>query len=77
MTLPRVTTETGVTIHGEFTEEIQAVLYLSVFLDQFKRGWSHTAIHLLRDRTDEGGNQTFGFADLTTRRVWPRRIFTI
>lgn len=60
-TLPRVTTETGVTIEGPITEEIQARLYLAVYLDQFKRGWKHTAIYLLRDRTDEGGNQTFGF----------------
>lgn len=59
--LPRVTTETGVTIQGEITEEVQALLYLSVYLDQFKRGWQQTAIYLLRDRTDEAGNQTFGF----------------
>src|SRR5574341_1359782 len=32
-----------------------------MYLDQFKRGWKHTAIYLLRDRTDEAGNQTFGF----------------
>jgi hypothetical protein len=56
-----VTTETGVTIEGPFTERVQAVLYLSAYLDQFKRGWKHTAIYLLRDRVDEGGNQTFGF----------------
>jgi hypothetical protein len=68
--LPRVTTETGVTIAGPVTEEIQARFYLSVFLDQFKRGWKHTAIYILRDRTDEGGNQTFGFyrPDYTPRR---------
>jgi hypothetical protein len=60
-TLPRVTTETGITIGGPITEEIQGLLYLSVYLDQFKRGWKHTAIYLLRDRTDEAGNQTFGF----------------
>jgi hypothetical protein len=40
---------------------VQACLYLSVYVDQFKRGWKHTAIYLLRDRSDEGGNQTFGF----------------
>ncbi len=34
---------------------------MSVYLDQFARGWRHTSIYLLRDRTDEGGNQTFGF----------------
>jgi hypothetical protein len=61
LTLPRVTTETGVTIEGVITEQVQALLYLSVYLDQFKRGWKHTAIYLLRDRTDERGNQTFGF----------------
>ena len=61
LTLPRVTTETGVTLEGAITEEVQARLYLSVYLDQFKRGWKHTAIYLLRDRTDERGNQTFGF----------------
>jgi hypothetical protein len=61
LTLPRVTTETGTTIGGVITEQVQALLYLSVYLDQFKRGWKHTAIYLLRDRTDEGGNQTFGF----------------
>jgi hypothetical protein len=61
LTLPRVTTETGCTIDGPITEEIQALNLLSLYLDQFKRGWSHTAVYLLRDRTDEGGNQSFGF----------------
>lgn len=61
LTLPRVTTETGVKIVGDITEEVQALLYLSVYLDQFKRGWRYTSIYLLRDRTDERGNQTFGF----------------
>jgi hypothetical protein len=59
--LPRVTTETGITIGRSVTEQLQAWLYLTVYLDQFKRGWKHTSIYLLRDRTDEGGNQTFGF----------------
>jgi hypothetical protein len=61
LTLPRVTTETGCTIDGPITEEIQALNLLSMYLDQFKRGWSHTAVYLLRDRTDEAGNQSFGF----------------
>jgi hypothetical protein len=61
LTLPRVTTETGCTIGGPITEDIQALNLLSLYLDQFKRGWSHTAVYLLRDRTDEAGNQTFGF----------------
>jgi hypothetical protein len=60
-TLPRVTTETGITLGGPVTERVQAALYLDVYLAQFKRGWSHTCIYLLRDRTDESGNQTFGF----------------
>ncbi len=61
LTLPRVTTETGTTIGGVVTEEIHALNLLSMYLDQFKRGWSHTAVYLLRDRVDEGGNQKFGF----------------
>jgi len=70
-TLPRVTTETGCTIAGPITENIQALNLLSMYLDQFKRGWSHTAVYLLRDRTDEGGNQIFGFfkRDYTPRKA--------
>jgi hypothetical protein len=71
LSLPRVTTETGCTIGGPVTEEVQALNLLSMYLDQFKRGWSHTAVYLLRDRTDEGGNQTFGFfkTDYTPRKA--------
>ncbi len=61
LTLPRVTTETGTTIGGAITEELHALNLLTLYLDQFKRGWSHTAVYILRDRTDEGGNQAFGF----------------
>lgn len=59
--LPRVTTETGCTIGGTVTEEVHARNLLTMYLAQFKRGWSHTAVYLLRDRTDEAGNQAFGF----------------
>lgn len=71
LTLPRVTTETGCTITKEITEETQALNMLSLYLDQFKRGWSYTSVYLLRDRTDEGGNQTFGFfrRDYTPRKA--------
>lgn len=71
LTLPRVTTETGCTIEGPITEEIHALNLLSLYLDQFKRGWSHTAVYLLRDRVDEGGNQKFGFyrPDYTPRKA--------
>jgi len=67
--LPKVTTETGVTIQGDFTEEKQARLYLNLYLAQFKRKWSYTSVYLLRDRSDEAGNQSFGFykADYTPR----------
>jgi len=85
LTIPRVTTETGVTITQPYlwdwntntwtttpdpdysnpatriTEEDQALTYLSCYLAQFKQGWSYTAMYILRDRIDEGGNQTFGF----------------
>jgi hypothetical protein len=68
-TLPRVTTETGALIDGPVTEELHALNLMSIYLAQFKRGYSHTAVYLLRDRTDEGGNQSFGFyrADYTPR----------
>jgi hypothetical protein len=71
LNLPKVTTETGCTIDGSVTEETHALNLLSMYLDQFKRGWSHTAVYLLRDRTDEGGNQSFGFfrADFTPRKA--------
>jgi hypothetical protein len=69
--LPRVTTETGCAIDGPVTEEIHALNLLSLYLDQFKRGWNHTAVYLLRDRVDEGGNQKFGFyrPDYTPRKA--------
>jgi hypothetical protein len=70
-TLPRVTTETGTTIGGAVTEEIHAVNLVNMYLSQYKRGWSYTAVYLLRDRTDEGGNQGFGFfaADYRPRKA--------
>ena len=77
LTLPRVTTETGCTIDGPVTEDIHALNLLSLYLDQFKRGWSHTSVYLLRDRMDEAGNQQFGFYRPTTRRARPPCICTI
>lgn len=70
-TLPRVTTETGVLVDGPITEDIHALNLLSLYLDQFKRGWSYTAVYLLRDRVDEAGNQRFGFyrPDYTPRKA--------
>jgi hypothetical protein len=70
-TLPRVTTETGTTIDGPVTEHVQALNYMSVYLDQFKRGWSYTSIYIMRDRSDESGNQTYGFfkPDYTPRQA--------
>lgn len=70
-TLPRVTTETGCNIEGPVTEEIQGLNLVSLYLDQFTRGWSYTAVYLLRDRVDEAGNQQFGFykPDYTPRKA--------
>ena len=61
--IPRVTTETGATISGKLTEEMQGKMYLSCYLAQFAQGWSHTAMYIMRDRSDEAGNQSFGFFD--------------
>ena len=71
VTLPRVTTETGLTIGGPITGDVHALNLLSLYLDQFKRGWSDTAVYLLRDRSDEDGNQQFGFykPDYTPRKA--------
>ena len=70
-TLPRVTTETGANIEGPITEELHGLNLMSMYLAQFKRGFAHTSVYLLRDRTDEGGNQSFGFykADYTPRKA--------
>lgn len=70
-TLPKVTTETGLSIGGDITEEKHGTLLLNTYLAQFKRNWSYTAVYLLRDRSDEGGNQTYGFykPDYTPRKA--------
>lgn len=62
-TLPRVTTETGITLSENVNEDMQGRMYMSCYLSQFAQGWTHTAIYILRDRSDEAGNQTFGFYD--------------
>jgi hypothetical protein len=49
--LPRVTTETGWVTGGPkgITPEQQGRLYLNLFLAQFKQGFKHTFIYMLRD----------------------------
>ena len=44
---------------------------MSAALDLFSLDWSHTAKSYLRDRTDEGGNQSFGFfkSDYSPRKA--------
>ena len=59
--LPRVTTETGVKINATVTEEMQGLYLMNMYLAQFKRGYTYTSVYLLRDRTDEKGNQSYGF----------------
>ncbi|WOH68028.1 glycosyl hydrolase [Bradyrhizobium sp. BWA-3-5] len=70
-TLPRVTTETGVRIERPITEDMHAVHLVNIYLAQFKRGYAYTAVYLLRDRTDEDGNQAFGFyrSDYSPRKA--------
>ncbi|WP_298651873.1 hypothetical protein [uncultured Proteiniphilum sp.] len=65
-TLPRVTTETGYAIHEKegVTEEIQARLYLNLYLSQYKQGWKHTAIYLLKGRANEPDHEAFAFYTL-------------
>jgi len=59
--LPRVTTETGVKISDKVPEALHGLHLMNVYLAQFARGYAHTSVYLLRDRTDETGNQAFGF----------------
>ena len=65
-TLPRVTTETGISISEKegITEELQARLYLNLYLSQFKQGWKHTAIYLLKGRANEPAHERFAFYTL-------------
>jgi hypothetical protein len=71
VTLPRVTTESGTVIGGSITEEMQGLNLMNFYLAQFKRGYTYTSVYLLRDRTDETGNQSFGFygADYLPRKA--------
>lgn len=68
-TLPRVSTETGTKIGGPVTEQMHGLNLMSLYLAQFKRGYAYTSVYLLRDRSDEDGNQSFGFykADYSRR----------
>lgn len=59
--LPRVTTETGVKVSDEVPEALHGLHLMNLYLAQFARGYAHTSVYLLRDRTDETGNQAFGF----------------
>jgi len=58
-TLPRVTTETGWgTGQKGLTQEQQGRLYLNMYLAQFKQGFKHTFMYLLRD--GPGGDADVG-----------------
>jgi len=59
LTLPRVTTETCYPVGEDVTEEIQSRLFMNLYLSQFKRGWSHTAIYLLRTRSNETAHERY------------------
>ena len=65
-TLPRVTTETGISINEKngVTEELQARLYLNLYLSQFKQGWKYTAIYLLKGRANEAAHESYAFYTL-------------
>jgi hypothetical protein len=59
--LPRVTTETGwKTVAGKgddnsaISDQQQGRLFLNLYLDAFKRGWSDTFIYMLRDSPGQG-----------------------
>ena len=69
LTLPRVTTETGVRVgsyEGKISEEVQGNNYLNLYLAQFSRGWSYTFVYEFLDDPDGA----FGFfkSDYITAR---------
>ena len=71
--LPRVTTETGVTVGsfgGAVTEELHGKTIACMYLSQFWHNYKYTALYILRDRVDETGNQKFG---LFTPENTPRK----
>ena len=60
-TLPRVTTETGWSTRAgggghtdAISEEEQGKLFLNLYLDAFKRGWTYTFIYMLHDSPGQG-----------------------
>jgi hypothetical protein len=61
-TLPKVCTETGWTTQGKgsITEEQQARVFLNLYLDAFRQGWSYTFIYMLRDDPNQGYWGLFG-----------------
>ncbi len=54
--VPRVTTETGWTTQGtnSVTQAQQGDLFLNLYLDAYKEGWSYTFIYMLNDSTSQG-----------------------
>jgi hypothetical protein len=50
---------------------MQGLHLMNLYLAQFRRGYAYTSVYLLRDRTDEAGNQSFGFfqADYSPRKA--------
>jgi hypothetical protein len=80
-TLPRVTTETGAVVKETVPEHLHGLHLMTIYLAQFKRGFSYTSVYLLRDRTDERGNQAFGFfaPDYAPRKaaIYLRNLTTI
>ncbi len=60
-TLPKVTTETGWSTraggggHSDaISEEEQGKLFVNLYLDAFKRGWTYTFIYMLHDSPSQG-----------------------
>ena len=66
LTLPRVTTETGIAMNPEmgFTEDLQGRIYLNIYLSQFKRGWKYTSMYLLKGRANEPKHEKYAFFKL-------------
>lgn len=62
--IPRVTTETGCPTGQMITEQIQAKLIVNLYLSQFSRLWSYTAVYLLRARSGEPDHQRYAMFEI-------------
>lgn len=76
LTLPRVTTETGWPEASALTDDQIGRLYLNLYLDAVKEGWSYTFIYDLKDDGDGYGLANSDYS-LRTQAIYLQNLTTI